>query len=131
VATDLREVSVDVQNEVEEFFDEVEHEARTNGGERRYDPLMGLWIGGWRVGFSCTLCVIAAHKKAGSLMNCLLFKRDRVIAVLDVGLGLTQTGNAIALFPLTALLEDGYAFKTLENVTFDDDAGGALETFVL
>ncbi len=60
-----------------------------------------------------------------------VFKSDREIALLDFGLGLTQTGNTIALFPLTALLEYGYAFKTLENVTFDDDAGGALETFVL
>jgi hypothetical protein len=76
-------------------------------------------------------CSVSAHKKAGSLVNCLLFKSDRLIAVLDLGLGLTQTGNAIAFFPLTALLEDGYAFKTLEDVTFDDDAGGALETFVL
>jgi hypothetical protein len=59
------------------------------------------------------------------------FKSDLGTALLDVGLGFAQTGNTVALFPLAALLEYGYAFKTLENVTFDDDAGGALETFVL
>ena len=56
---------------------------------------------------------------------------DTHFAVLDFRFGLTQTGNAIAFFPLTTLLEDGNAFKTLENITFDDDSGGALETFVL
>jgi hypothetical protein len=74
---------------------------------------------------------MSGHKKTGSLANCLFSKAIRGIALLDLGLGLTQTGNTVALFPLTALLEYGYAFKTLENVTFDDDAGGALETFVL
>jgi hypothetical protein len=51
-----------------------------------------------------------------------VFKKANGVAVLGFGLGLTQTGDAIALFPLAALLEYGYAFKTLENVTLDDDA---------
>ena len=38
-------------------------------------------------------------------------------AVLGFGLGLAQTGDSIALFPLAALLEYGYAFKTLENAS--------------
>ena len=50
---------------------------------------------------------------------------------LDVWLGLAQTLNAIAGFPLTALLEEVDAFETLQYVTFNDETGGALETFVL
>jgi hypothetical protein len=50
---------------------------------------------------------------------------------LDVGLGLAQTLNAIAGFPLTALLEDIDALEALEDIAFNDDTGGALEAFVL
>jgi hypothetical protein len=49
----------------------------------------------------------------------------------DVGLGLAEAGDAIALFPLAALFEDRDALEALEDVTLHDDAGGALETFVL
>jgi hypothetical protein len=49
----------------------------------------------------------------------------------DVGLGLAQTHHAVAGLPLTALLEDVDALEALQNVAFDDEAGDALETFVL
>jgi hypothetical protein len=39
--------------------------------------------------------------------------------------------DAIAGFPLTALLEEVDAFETLQYVTFNDETGCALETFVL
>jgi hypothetical protein len=66
-------------------------------------------------------------KKAGSV-NCLpKFGR----AGSDVGLGLAQTRHAIAGFPLAALLENGDALEALQDVAFHDEAGDALETFVL
>jgi len=49
----------------------------------------------------------------------------------DVGLGLAQTLDAIALLPLTAFLENIDALKALQNVALHDDAAGTLETFVL
>ena len=49
----------------------------------------------------------------------------------DVGLGLTETLDAIAGLPLATLLEDIHALKALQDVAFDDEAGGALEAFVL
>ena len=67
-------------------------------------------------------------KKAGSLSACL-----EIVCVkkLDVGFGLTQTLNAIALFPEATLLEERNALETLQNVAFQDDTGGTLEAFVL
>jgi len=50
---------------------------------------------------------------------------------LDVGLGLAETGDAVALFPLATLFQDGDALEALEDVAFDDDAGGTLEAFML
>ncbi len=50
---------------------------------------------------------------------------------LDVGLGLAEAGHAVAFFPLATLFQDGYALEALEDVAFDDDAGGTLETFML
>jgi hypothetical protein len=52
-------------------------------------------------------------------------------AGLGFGLGLAQAGDAVAFLPLTTLLEHGYALEALEDVALNDDAGGALETFVL
>jgi hypothetical protein len=49
----------------------------------------------------------------------------------NVWLGLAQTGDAIAGLPLTALLEDLKTLETLEYVALNDEARGALETFVL
>ena len=49
----------------------------------------------------------------------------------DVGLGLAETLHAVAGLPLAALLEQVDALEALEDVAFDDEAGGALETFVL
>ncbi len=50
---------------------------------------------------------------------------------LDVGLGLAETGDAVAFFPLATLFQDGDALEALEDVAFDDDAGGTLEAFML
>jgi hypothetical protein len=49
----------------------------------------------------------------------------------DVGLGLAETLDAVAGFPLAALFQEVDALETLEDVALDDNAGGALETFVL
>jgi len=49
----------------------------------------------------------------------------------DVGLGLAQTLNAIAGFPLAALFEQIDAFETLQNVALNDEAADTLEAFVL
>ena len=49
----------------------------------------------------------------------------------DVGLGLAQTLHAVAGLPLTALFENVDALEALQNVTFDDEAGDALEAFML
>jgi hypothetical protein len=59
---------------------------------------------------------------------CLKLKKE---AELDVRLGLTKTGDAIAGFPLSALLEQVDALEALQDVAFDDEAVGALETFML
>jgi hypothetical protein len=66
-------------------------------------------------------------KKAGSV-NCL---PKRVEANSDVGLGLAEALDAVARLPLAALLEQIDALKALQNVAFDDEAGDALEAFVL
>jgi hypothetical protein len=50
---------------------------------------------------------------------------------LDVGLGLAEALDAVAGLPLAALFQDVDALEALEDVAFDDEAGGALETFVL
>jgi hypothetical protein len=49
----------------------------------------------------------------------------------DVGLGLAETLDAIARFPLTALFQQVDTLEALEDVAFDDDSGGTLKTFVL
>lgn len=67
-------------------------------------------------------------KKKQAVANCLPeMKCNR----LDVRLGLAETLNAIAGFPLTALLEEVNPFETLQYVAFNDETGCALETFVL
>jgi len=50
---------------------------------------------------------------------------------LDVGLGLAETLDAVARFPLAALFEDVDALETLQDVALNDETVGALETFVL
>jgi hypothetical protein len=57
--------------------------------------------------------------------------REREWVALDVGLGLAKPLHAVAGLPLTALLQEVYALEALQNVAFNDEAGGALETFVL
>ena len=51
--------------------------------------------------------------------------------VLDVGLGLAHTHDALAFLPLAAFFENGDALETLQDITFNDDAFGTLETIVL
>ncbi len=62
-----------------------------------------------------------------------VFKRPPgKIYSLNVGLGLAQTLDTIALLPLAALLEQGDAFEALEDIAFDDEAAGhGLETGML
>jgi hypothetical protein len=50
---------------------------------------------------------------------------------LDVRLGLAEASDAIARFPLAALLEQVDALEALQDVAFNDEAIGALETFML
>src|SRR5665213_2440500 len=57
--------------------------------------------------------------------------REFAHANSDVGLGLAQTLDAVAFLPLTALLQDVEAFKTLQDIAFANDTVGALEAFVL
>jgi hypothetical protein len=72
-----------------------------------------------------------AQKKAGS-RNCL--PEGKGVAQTS-GLVLrrpcTQTLHAIAWLPLAALAQNLDAFEALQDVTFDDEAGGPLETFML
>jgi hypothetical protein len=49
----------------------------------------------------------------------------------NVRLGLAQTGHAVAGLPLATLLEQIKTLEALEDVAFNDEAGDALETFVL
>jgi hypothetical protein len=49
----------------------------------------------------------------------------------NVGLGLAQALNPVALFPRTALLEEIDAFETLQDVAFPNDTAWTLEAFVL
>jgi hypothetical protein len=67
-------------------------------------------------------------KKAGS-GDCLPKKRMKV--GLNVGLGLAEALHAVARLPLIALPKQVDALKALQDVAFDDEAGGALKAFVL
>jgi hypothetical protein len=57
--------------------------------------------------------------------------REKGKVGLNVGLCFAKALDAIAGLPLTALFQQVHAFKAFEDVAFDDEAGGALETFVL
>jgi hypothetical protein len=46
-------------------------------------------------------------------------------------LRLAQTGDAVAVFALTAFFEKFRAFKTLENITFAAQSGRRAETAML
>jgi hypothetical protein len=48
-----------------------------------------------------------------------------------VGFGLAQALDAVADLPLAALLQEVDALEAFEDVAFDDEAGDALEAFVL
>mgnify|MGYP000877044701 CR=1 FL=1 len=49
----------------------------------------------------------------------------------NVGLGLAQPHHAITGLPLAALAEELEALEALEDVAFDNDAGGALQAAML
>ena len=51
--------------------------------------------------------------------------------VLDCRLGLAQAGNAVARFPLIALLEQLDSLKTLEHIPFAAQCGGRAQTAML
>jgi hypothetical protein len=70
----------------------------------------------------------AADKKKAGSVNCL---PEEGGDGSDVGLGLAQTLHTVAGLPLTALFQEVDALEALEDVAFDDEAGSALETFVL
>jgi len=48
-----------------------------------------------------------------------------------VRLGFAQTGDAVALFPLTAFFEQFGALKTLEHIPFATQGGGRAQTTML
>jgi hypothetical protein len=50
---------------------------------------------------------------------------------LRFGLGFAQAGDAVAVFPLTAFLEQFRAFKTLEHIPFAAQHGGRAQTSML
>lgn len=50
---------------------------------------------------------------------------------LDWGLGLAETGDAIARFPVTGLLEDLDALVALQDVAFSSKCAGSAKTAVL
>jgi hypothetical protein len=85
-----------MDDEIDQFFNEVDH---------------GVWA-----------------KKSRQLENCLPGKSR---GGSDVGLGLAETLNAIASFPLAAFLEEVHALEAFEDVALNDETGSALEAFVL
>jgi len=50
---------------------------------------------------------------------------------LRVRLGLTETRNPVAVFPLTAFLEQFRALKTLEHISFAAQRGSRAQTSML
>jgi hypothetical protein len=69
-------------------------------------------------------------KKAGGVEHGLPgFEKGK--DALDVGLGLAETLDAVARFPLTTLFEQVDALETLQNIALNDEAVGPLETLVL
>jgi hypothetical protein len=71
---------------------------------------------------------VHGQKKAGSRKTAC---SEKEWFGLDVGLGLAEALHAVTGFPLAALLEQIDAFEALQDVAFNDEAGGALEAFVL
>jgi hypothetical protein len=70
-------------------------------------------------------------QKRQAVRNTACLRLERVNNGLDVGLGLAQALDAVARFPLAALFEEIDALETLQDVAFDDDAAGTLETLML
>jgi hypothetical protein len=70
---------------------------------------------------------VSAKKRQAAETACL---RKKSVGS-DVRLGLAKTLYAVAFFPLAPLLEDVDALEALQDVTFNDEAGDALETLVL
>jgi hypothetical protein len=49
----------------------------------------------------------------------------------DVGLGLAETGHAVAVLPLAAFSERFDALETFQDIALYDETTGAWEAFVL
>lgn len=50
---------------------------------------------------------------------------------LRLRLGLAQTGDPVAIFPLAAFLEQFGAFETLEHIPFSAESGRCAQTAML
>jgi hypothetical protein len=66
-------------------------------------------------------------KKAGSGDG----RPEKKYAGSNVGLGLAEALDAVALFPLAAFLEQFDALKTLQNIAFLYDTTETLKAFML
>jgi hypothetical protein len=53
------------------------------------------------------------------------------VSDLDLWEGLAQADDAVAFFPGSTLLQQLNPLEAFEDVTFDDEAAGTLETLVL
>jgi hypothetical protein len=95
-------VAVNVQDEIDEFREEIEH------GQSRKRRV---------------------SKKKGRQWK-LPAKKKRPVGS-DVRLGLTQALHAIAHLPHPALPEQFHSLEALEDVAFNDETGRTLEAVVL
>jgi hypothetical protein len=50
---------------------------------------------------------------------------------LSIRLGLAEAGDPVAVLPLAALLKDGGAFKTLEDIAFSAEGGRCAQAAML
>ena len=50
---------------------------------------------------------------------------------LGIRLGLAEAGDPVAVLPLAAFLQDGGAFKTLENIAFSAEGGRCAQAAML
>jgi hypothetical protein len=58
-------------------------------------------------------------------------RHSPLITFSGVRLGLTETRNAVAVFPLAAFLEQFRALKTLEHISFAAQRGSRAQTPML
>lgn len=72
---------------------------------------------------------LRAHERAARGHSALCILHSALIS--GVGLRFAQAGDAVALFPLTALFEDFQALKALEDIAFSAQGGGRAKTAML